>query len=72
MALARVTRQQLRVLAPWIATGAVQTLLIGLRASGTVRWPWWLILLPSWLVLLICALMLASLSMWGETDHEQP
>jgi hypothetical protein len=67
---AQMTRQQFRALLPWLAIGAVQALLIGIRASGVIRWHWWLVLLPLWLVLLLCALMYGSLAMWAGADHE--
>ena len=67
-----MTRQQLRAWSPWIGAGALQALLIGLRLSGAMRWPWWLTLIPLIVVALICGLMLGSLAMWAGVDHEKP
>jgi hypothetical protein len=65
-----MTGPQFRAASPWLIGAAIQALLIGLRASGVIRWPWLAVLIPLWVFLLLCGLMLGSLAMWAGADHE--
>lgn len=48
---------------------AAQALLLALRLSGVIRWPWWAVLAPAWVTVIaaagFAALVLAALGSGG-------
>lgn len=57
------------------AGGLLQAMLICLKAADLTTWPWWLVLMPTWisLVLLLIALMVISYLLYTtEPKNEEP